>query len=111
MICKFPTILLLALALPLAACSQRTNTASRTPDDTLHDGTPPGDHTGSDPSGSKAGDPSRGAGDGPDVPGPGWSGHREDPPPPPTGGAAGPNGAAPGGSAGPGPGGPGAYGR
>jgi hypothetical protein len=100
------TALLLALALPLAACSHRTNTASRTPDDTLRDGTPEGDHTGSDPSNPRNDVDNNAPPDetsGPEVvPGPGWSGQRQDPPTPPTGGAAGPNGAAPGGSAGPG---------
>ena len=101
---KIPVALLLAVSLPMSACVGETKTASRTPDDALHNGTPEGDHTGSDPSqpnddGDKVSEPPPG----PSLPGPGpgWSGSRQDPPTPPTGGAEGPNGASPGGSAGP----------
>jgi hypothetical protein len=98
----FPTTLLLMLALPLAACSHRTNTASRSPDDTLRDGTPPGDHTGSNPAHpSNGADDSAGGETGPQPPGPGWSEHGQDAPASPLGASAGPNGASPAGSGGP----------
>lgn len=96
---KLSTLALLSLALPVAGCVGQPQTASRTPDDTLQNGTPEGDHTGP-PSGSPRDDVGPVAPD--QVPGPGYSGAPEDPPTTPTGGASGPNGAAPGGSAGPG---------
>lgn len=98
----FHTTLLLMLALPLAACSHRTNTASHSPDDTLRDGTPPGDHTGSDPARPNNGADDSAAGEaGPRGAGPGLSGHGQDAPASPLGGSAGPNGAPPGGSGSP----------
>jgi hypothetical protein len=94
----FRTTLLLTLALPLAACSDRTNSASRSPDDTLRDGTPPGDHTASDPANPHA-DPSSAA-DGSAV-GDTGPGARDGAPAAPSGGTAEPNGASPRGIAGP----------
>jgi hypothetical protein len=72
--------LLCVLALPVAACSHQANTASRTPDDTLRDGTPGGDHTGSDPSKLRNGvddNATEEPGSGPEMtPRPGYGGER-----------------------------------
>jgi hypothetical protein len=90
-------------ALLVAGCLGQPQTASRTPDDTLQNGTPEGDHTG-----AQSGVPRNDVDDNAppvapeQVPGPGYTGTPDDPPAAPTGGASGPNGASPGGSAGPG---------
>lgn len=96
---RMQLILLSALALPVAACSHQTHAASRTPEQTLQNGTPDGDHTGSDPSNPRndvdndaPSEPSAGPGE---VPVPSGSS------PSPSGGTSGPSGAAPG-STGPG---------
>lgn len=98
---EFRTTLLLTLALSLAACSHRPNTASHSPHDTLRDGTPPGDHTGSDPANPHA-NPSNGADEsaagemGPQAPESGSSGHPQDAAPAsPMGDSAAPNSASP----------------
>jgi hypothetical protein len=95
---RLQLVLLSALALPVAACSHQSHAASRTPDQTLRNGTPDGDHTGSDPSNPRSDIDDHAPaeqGSGPEgVPAPGGSS--------PGAGPSSPSGVAPAGPAGPG---------